>query len=79
MLETAERIREGAAMSEPDLELAELRARAATGDRDAMGELVESAGERGDFAELRRLAEAEAATQSMCSSNWPVNERISRS
>ena len=34
-----------------------LRERAAKGDRDAVDELVELAGERGDLAELRRLAD----------------------
>jgi hypothetical protein len=43
-------------MSDPDL--AGLRERAANGDQDAVGELVESAGERGDLSELRRLADA---------------------
>ena len=42
-------------MTDQDLE--ELRARAATGDRDAVDQLVELAGERGDVEELRRLAE----------------------
>ena len=41
-----------------DPELSELRARAAVGDTDAVDELVERAGERGDFEELRRLAAA---------------------
>jgi hypothetical protein len=40
-----------------DDELMDLRARAADGDRDATDELVELAGERGDLAELRRLAD----------------------
>ena len=39
-----------------DQELAELRDRAATGDHDAVDELVELAAERGDLEELRRLA-----------------------
>jgi uncharacterized protein YndB with AHSA1/START domain len=39
-------------------ELVELRARAADGDRDAVDQLVELAGERGDMDELRRLADA---------------------
>jgi hypothetical protein len=39
-------------------ELLELRARAAAGDRDAVDQLVELAGERGDMDELRRLADA---------------------
>ena len=38
-------------------ELAGLRARAAGGDRDAVDQLVELAGERGDMDELRRLAD----------------------
>ena len=37
-------------------DLAQLRIRAATGDRDAVAELVELAVERGDLDELRRLA-----------------------
>jgi len=37
-------------------ELDELRMRAANGDQDAIGQLVELAGERGDLDELRRLA-----------------------
>lgn len=41
-----------------DHELEDLRVRAATGDRDAIDELVELAGERGDMEELRRLADA---------------------
>jgi hypothetical protein len=39
-------------------ELLDLRARAAAGDRDAVDQLVELAGERGDMDELRRLADA---------------------
>lgn len=39
-----------------DAELSDLRARAATGDSDAIAVLVELAGERGDRDELRRLA-----------------------
>lgn len=41
-----------------DAELSKLRARAADGDSDAVDELVERAGERGDFEELRRQAAA---------------------
>ncbi len=41
-----------------DPELPELRERAARGDRDAVDQLVELAGERGDSDELRRLAAA---------------------
>ena len=37
-------------------ELAELRALAADGDGDAVAQLVELAGERGDLDELRSLA-----------------------
>jgi hypothetical protein len=37
-------------------ELVELRAQAAAGDQDAIAQLVELAGERGDLDELRRLA-----------------------
>jgi hypothetical protein len=37
--------------------LLDLRARAAEGDRDAVDQLVELAGERGDMEELRRLAD----------------------
>src|SRR3954467_9663965 len=33
----------------------DLRARAAAGDRDALDQIVEAAGERGDARELRRL------------------------
>jgi hypothetical protein len=40
-----------------DHELSDLRARAAAGDRDAVDQLVELAGERGDLDELRRLAD----------------------
>ena len=43
-------------MSEDDL--TELRALAADGDSDAVAQLVELAGERGDVDELRRLAAA---------------------
>jgi hypothetical protein len=39
-----------------DDDLLDLRARAANGDRDAVDQLVELAGERGDMDELRRLA-----------------------
>jgi hypothetical protein len=39
-----------------DQDLLDLQARAATGDRDAVDQLVELAGERGDMDELRRLA-----------------------
>lgn len=38
-------------------ELSDLRARAANGDADAVDQLVELAGEPGDFDELRRLAD----------------------
>jgi hypothetical protein len=41
-----------------DQDLRELRTRAADGDQDAVDELVELAGERGDMDELRRLAAA---------------------
>src|SRR4051795_1796302 len=41
-----------------DPELSDLRARAADGDRDAVDQLVELAGERGDMEDLRRLADA---------------------
>ena len=40
-----------------DQDLASLRARAAGGDHDAVDELVELAGERGDLDELRSLAD----------------------
>ncbi|MEU4218252.1 hypothetical protein [Actinoplanes sp. NPDC026623] len=43
-------------MSDDDLR--DLRARMAEGDRDAVDQLVELAGERGDMSELRRLADA---------------------
>lgn len=39
-----------------DQELLDLRARAAAGDRDAVDQLIELAGERGGLDELRRLA-----------------------
>ena len=39
-----------------DQELGALRNRAATGESDAVDELVELAAERGDLEELRRLA-----------------------
>ena len=39
-----------------DEELVELRAQAADGDLNAVAQLVELAGERGDLDELRRLA-----------------------
>jgi hypothetical protein len=42
-------------------ELTELRAQAAEGDADAVAQLVELAGERGDLDELRRLAAAGSA------------------
>ena len=38
-------------------EMAELRRRADNGDRDAVDELVQLAGELGDLDELRRLAD----------------------
>ena len=41
-----------------DSELHDLRQRAANGDQDAVGMLVELAGERGDMDERRRLADA---------------------
>ena len=44
-----------------DNELLDLRARAAAGDGDAVDELVQLAGERGDMDELRRLADAGSA------------------
>ena len=44
-----------AGTSEP--RYAGLRERAAKGDRDAVDELIELAGERGDLAELRRLGD----------------------
>jgi hypothetical protein len=50
------RLMEVGSMTDP--ELSDLRARAATGDSDAVDQLVELAGERGDVAELRRLADA---------------------
>jgi hypothetical protein len=37
-------------------ELNDLRARADSGDRDAVDQLIEIASEQGDMAELRRLA-----------------------
>jgi hypothetical protein len=40
-----------------DHELSDLRTRAANGDRDAVDELVQLAGDRGDMDELRRLAD----------------------
>jgi hypothetical protein len=40
-----------------DQELSELREQAAHGDHDAVDQLVELAGERGDLDELRRLAD----------------------
>jgi hypothetical protein len=46
---------EGHAMS--DSELSDLRERAAHGDNDAIGELIELAAEREDFDELRRLSD----------------------
>ena len=39
-----------------DTELVELRQRAERGDQDAVDQLVELAGERGDLDELRKLA-----------------------
>lgn len=44
------------AMSDSDLSA--LRERAAHGDNDAIGELIELAAEREDFEELRRLADS---------------------
>ncbi|MGC4812062.1 hypothetical protein ACLQ29_16185 [Micromonospora sp. DT228] len=41
-----------------DSDLADLRERAAGGDRDAVDQLVEVAAERADVGELRRLADA---------------------
>jgi hypothetical protein len=41
-----------------DQEYSDLQARATNGDRDAIDQLVELAGERGDLGELRRLADA---------------------
>ena len=43
-------------MTDPEYDA--VRQRAARGDPDAVDELVELAGERGDLAELRRLADA---------------------
>ncbi len=40
-----------------DHDLVDLRALAASGDQDAVDQLVELAGERGDMDELRRLAD----------------------
>ena len=47
-----------------DQDLVELRAQAAVGDLDAVAQLVELAGERGDLDELRRLA-ADGNTDAM--------------
>ena len=41
----------------PEPELAALRQRAVDGDHDAVDQLIELAGERGDLAELRRLSD----------------------
>ncbi|RZU75032.1 hypothetical protein EV384_3551 [Micromonospora kangleipakensis] len=41
-----------------DHDLVDLRSRAAAGDQDAVDQLVELAGERGDMDELRRLADS---------------------
>ena len=41
-----------------DQDLLDLRARAASSDQDAVDQLVELAGERGDMDELRRLADS---------------------
>ena len=41
-----------------DADWVDLRARAAGGDQDAVDQLVELAGERGEMGELRRLADA---------------------
>jgi hypothetical protein len=41
-----------------DADLPGLRERADAGDEDALGQLIELAGERGALAELRRLADA---------------------
>src|SRR5664280_2106494 len=41
----------------PDPDLAELRQQAQRGDQDAVDQLVELAGERGDLDELRTLAD----------------------
>ena len=41
-----------------DADWVDLQARAADGDHDAVDQLVELAGERGDMDELRRLADA---------------------
>ena len=43
-------------------DLSELRQRAAHGDHDAVDELIELAGERGDMKELRRLADGGNST-----------------
>jgi hypothetical protein len=40
-----------------DHDLSSLRAQASEGDQDAIDQLVELAGERGDLDELRRLAD----------------------
>ena len=40
-----------------DFDLSDLRERADNGDGDAVDQLIELAGERGDVDELRRLAE----------------------
>jgi hypothetical protein len=47
-------------MTEP--ELSALRQRAVDGEHDAADQLIESAGERGDLAELRRLSDLGNAT-----------------
>ena len=41
-----------------DADWVDLQARATDGDHDAVDQLVELAGERGDMDELRRLADA---------------------
>jgi len=52
-------------MDEPDLSV--LRARAESGDKDAVDQLIELAGEQGDFDELRRLPTRAAPPQATSS------------
>jgi hypothetical protein len=45
-----------------DPEMSELRAQAASGDSDAIDQLIESAAEHGDLATLERLAQQHNVT-----------------
>jgi hypothetical protein len=60
-------------MTDPDLSA--LRARAADGDRNALDQLVELAGERGDMDELRRLADSGSSDLTYATFACPTRPR----